>query len=318
MKDIRRILGLDFQLSKLSAKDLPVYVTAGREFYRLSYAGCRFILIRLPSNEKFGVIALRKQAELVSGKYKIPVAFEFEQISRAQRDSLLNKEIPFISGSEQIYLPFLGIVLSERFKNQRIINSEKMMPVTQALFLYMLYNRKQKSIIKKDAAREIGVTQMSITRASEQLEKMGLITQEIRSKETHMSLACEGRKAFEKAYPYMINPVQRTILTPMKKVYEAYPLSGESALAERTLFSKPEIPVRAVYKKDIDPDGFPDIDIRWEPESDVVSIEIWKYDPGLFTKDGVADPVSLALCFDNNIDERIEDSIEKYLEGYQW
>ena len=38
----------------------------------------------------------------------------------------------------------------------------------------------------------------------------------------------------------------------------------------------------------------------------------------LFAKNGVVDPISLALCFEDNADERIEASIEEYLEDYQW
>jgi hypothetical protein len=38
----------------------------------------------------------------------------------------------------------------------------------------------------------------------------------------------------------------------------------------------------------------------------------------LFAKNGIVDPISLALCFENNADERIESSIEEYLEGYKW
>ena len=40
--------------------------------------------------------------------------------------------------------------------------------------------------MKKDAAAAIGVTRTSITRASEQLVAMGLISQEIQGKEYYM------------------------------------------------------------------------------------------------------------------------------------
>ena len=45
---------------------------------------------------------------------------------------------------------------------------------------------------------------------------------------------------------------------------------------------------------------------------------MWKYDPARFMKDGLVDPVSLAMSFEGNADERIEGAIEEYLEDYSW
>lgn len=318
MKNSRKILGVDFHVSKINVKDLPIYITSGREFYKLSFSGVSFVLVMLSSDEKFGVIAFEKQAKLISEEYGLPVAFEFENISRSQRDSLIDRSIPFIAGSEQLFLPFLGIFLSDRFIQQKTVSSQKMMPATQALFLYLLYNSKDGAINKKEAAKRIGITQMSITRASDQLTEMGLIAQETQGKETFMRVIGEGKQLFEKARPFMISPIQKMIITSAKKLYASYPLSGESALAERTMLTEPQIHVRAVYKKDIDADELSEVDIRWEPEKEVVCIELWKYDPCLFAKDGIVDPISLAMCFEDNEDERIEGMMKEYLEEYQW
>ena len=54
------------------------------------------------------------------------------------------------------------------------------------------------------------------------------------------------------------------------------------------------------------------------PEEKVIQLELWKYDPNLFAKDGIVDPVSLSMCFEENADERIEGSLEDYLEEYEW
>ena len=52
--------------------------------------------------------------------------------------------------------------------------------------------------------------------------------------------------------------------------------------------------------------------------SDGHQIIMRKYDPRLFEKGGIVDPVSLAMSFSENVDERIEASIEEYLGGYEW
>lgn len=60
------------------------------------------------------------------------------------------------------------------------------------------------------------------------------------------------------------------------------------------------------------------VDVKWNPETEAVNLEIWKYDPALFAQNGIIDPISLALCFENNADERIEASIEEYLDDFKW
>ena len=85
--------------------------------------------------------------------------------------------IPFVGDDKQMYLPFLGIAIHNSFRKKKEIKTEKMMPVTQSLFLYLIYECKNKKIMKKQAAEYLNVTKTSITRASEQLEKMGLICQ---------------------------------------------------------------------------------------------------------------------------------------------
>ncbi len=313
-----RLFGLDFRKEKLETKGLPLYLTAGRDFFKLSYAGQQFALVRVYDDERFGVIALEKQAAQLTEKFGMLVAFEFPSVTKSQRDSLTERNIPFIAGSDQVYLPFLGIALCNHFTLAKSVKAEKMMPVTQTLFLWLLYQCGEKMVMKKDAAEKIGVTRTSLTRASEQLASMGLISQRKAGKEILMKAEGSGIELYRKAKPFLINPVQRTITVQNNGKYDDYPLSGESALAKNTMLNDPRIPVRAVWKASIHADMIRELDIRWEPDADPVKLELWKYDPALFAKGGAVDPVSAAMSFENNADERIEGAIEEYLEGYSW
>ena len=316
--DSLKLFGLTFQAETLETKSLPLYLTAGRTFQRLSFAGQSFVLVSIHADERFGVVAFEKQAAQLADKYGMPVAFEFKNISRTQRDSLIERNIPFMAGSDQLYLPFLGIALSDHFTRPKSIKAEKMMPVTQSLLLWLLYHGHEKPVMKKDAAEAIGVTRTSLTRASEQLAAMGLISQEKSGKEILIKAEYAGIDLYRKAKPFLINPVQKIITVQNDRKYDQYPLSGESALSERTLLNPPAIPVRSVWKAAIDSDAIPEVDIRWEPKTEPIKLELWKYDPALFSKGGTADPVSVAASFENNVDERIEGAIEEYLEGYAW
>ncbi len=315
---LKKIFGIDFNITEIKVKDLPVYITARRSFFKMSHSEIDFILVQVSEKERFGVLAFEKQARIIADRYGIPVAFGFGNMSRSQRDSLLEKNIPFISESGQLYLPFLGMALRDRFTHPKEVKKEKMMPITQALFLYLLYYGNGKPILKKDAAEALGVTRTSMTRASEQLDAMDLIIQETHGKECHMRIKEKGRDAFEKAKPYLINPVQQTVTIKSQKQYEKYPLSGESALAKQTMLGAPNVPVLAAFKSRINIEKIQDIDIRWNTDGNVLRLELWKYNPSLYVKKGVVDPISLYMCFENNIDERIEGAIEEYLGDYKW
>ena len=241
--EYQKLFGLDFEKKELNVNNLPIYLTARRSFFRLSYNNMEFILVCLPKDEKYGVIAFEKQEKLISEKYGIPVAFGFQNLSKLQRDGLIAKNIPFISDSGQLYLPFLGIALRNQFAHMKKIKAEKMMPATQALFLYLLYRHTNIPVMKKDAAEAIAVTRTSLTRASEQLEEMGLISQKKLGKEYLMQTEGTGIDLYRKAKPYLINPVHSvvTVEDDMTKYFN-YPIAGESALAEITMLNRPAMP----------------------------------------------------------------------------
>ena len=288
----KNIFGLNFQAEEINTKGLPVFMTAQRSFFRMSYKEIDFLCVQLSKEERFGIVALEKQLSFLSNKYGIPVVFGFSAVTKLQRDNT--------------------------FKKKKETRRDKMMPVTQLLFLYMLYKSKGQAVMKKDAAAAIGVTRTSITRASEQLVAMGLISQEIQGKEYYMRTEMSDFVLYKKAKPYLINPIQRILITEADYRYSEYVYSGESALSKVTMLNEPKIPVRAVYKADFDVDGVKEIDPKWITEEKPLFLELWKYNPAMFANDGIVDPVSLSNCFDGNADERIEGAVEEYLEGWIW
>ena len=312
------LFGLKFRVEEIIIEDLPLYLTARRTFYRLSYQDINALLVKVSPNEKFGAAALEKQTVVFSEKFNMPTAFWFENVTKVQRDSLTSRNIPFISGSEQIYLPFLGMALSNRFCQQKIVNTNKMMPATQMLFLYMLYKSNGKPVLKMNAAEAVGITKTSVTRASRQLEAMELIAEEVRGKEHYMITNEMGLQLYGKAKPHLINPIQKIITIHNTGEYDNCPLSGESALAKQTMLGNPQIITRAIDKSVVSLEDITEIDIRWTQDKSLLNLELWKYNPVLFMKNGVVDPISLSLTFENNADERIEEAIEEYLEKYEW
>ena len=314
---LKNAFGINCHLEKIKLKGLPLYMVSGRVFYSAVMGDASFLIVKLSDREKFGVVAFKKQLSQYMEKTGLNVAFCFDDITRVQRDALIAKEIPFISLPDQIFLPFLGVMLSNNLKRKMIVSTDKMMPATQCLFLYLLYQSGNDFFIKKQAADDLGLTKMSITRASEQLKQMDLIREERVGKEIRMVPNYKGRELFEVAKDYLINPVQKIVHTKITKE-EGLFIAGETMLSRHSMLAAPSEDVYAVVKGSDIVSGFEEIDTRWQDDIRTSRVELWKYDPGLFANNGEVDPVSLAMSLSDNADERVEGELQSFLEEYKW
>lgn len=315
---LKSLFGMECKVSQIQLKGLPIYLIAGRKLAQVCTEDITFLLVFLSEKDKFGAVALAKQIVLYQQNSGLDVAFYFERLTKVQRDALIKHRIPFFSVPDQIYLPFLGIAIKNNFKKNHIVSVDKMMPVTQSLFLYLLYNQEYDYILKKQAAEKLGLTRTSITRASEQLKQMGLITELNCGKEVHMSTPFCGLELFEKAKPYLINPIQKRICISEKDKPENILVAGESALSMGSMLGAPREITYAIYKKEDIIKSWSEIDPKWQTDEPVCYVELWKYDPVVFARNGSVDPVSLAMSLRDDEDERVQGELQTYLEEYKW
>ena len=314
---LKNAFGINCHLEQIKIKGLPLYMTSGRIFYSAVMGEASFIFVTLFEKEKFGVVALKKQLCQYMEKTGLNVAFCFNKLTRVQRDALISKEIPFVSLPDQIYMPFLGVILSNNIKKKIMVATDKMMPATQCLFLYLLYHGENDFFIKKLVAEDLGLTKTSITRASEQLKQMKLIREEQSGKEIRMIPLFRGYELFEAAKDYLISPIQKSIHVEITKK-EGLFIAGETMLSRHSMLVAPGEDTYAVFKGNEIVNEFEEIDIRWQDNEKASRIELWKYNPGLFAIDGEVDPVSLAMSLSNNADERVEGELQSFLEEYKW
>lgn len=317
-QSIKSTFGIDCKIEKTKIKGLALYMTARREFYMVTMEGFSFLLVKVQSDDRFGAIALEKQASKIKETVNYEVAFGFDKLTKLQRTALIERHIPFISDADQIYLPFLGIALRNNLKEKVEVSKEKMMPATQALFLYLLYNCHQEYVLKKQAAEELRLTRTSITRASEQLKAMGLITEEVCGKELRMRTTATGFELYQAAKPYIITPVQKKIYVKKVDIGDDFLLAGESALSNVSMLGEPRYATYAIYKGNELVKNLKPVDIQWQENEAVIQIELWKYDPSLFAKNGIVDPVSMAVSLADNVDERVQGELQSCLEDYKW
>ena len=242
-----------------------------------------------------------------------PVAYEVALNSVSMRNALVKSGVPFVDLPGNVFLPFMGIVLQDVYRKQ-LVKTDKMMPATQMVFLELLYMNDEESVLKSEVAIKLNLTKTSITRATAQLEEMGLIRQMKSGTEISIKRNCSRKEYYENAKGYLINPVQK-VITIMRYEATFESLSaGETALSQESELNPPRIEERAIYKGEEVVDQLEIVDARSEDPDDCLKVQLWKYNPSYFAREGCVDPVSLACTFKGNEDERIEMSIEKLLE----
>lgn len=60
-----------------------------------------------------------------------------------------------------------------------------------------------------------------------------------------------------------------------------------------------------------------EVNIKWQENIDTIMVELWKYDPLLFVKNGKVDPVSMAMSLSDTDDERVHGELARYMEEYK-
>ena len=296
---------------------LPRYLTQGRLFYVAEYEQFSFMIIEVKESPKDSRVAASELKKYQSefGKY---VAFCFPEMTRPQRNAYIKHNIPFIFSPVQVYLPFLGIILSEYFPKIQKINAEKMTVITQQVFLFLIYHIK-KQYAKSDLAKGIGTTPASVTRATEQLKTMGLIDEWKQGKNVYICRSFDGLELFEKAQNYLQNPIKELKYIQVSNIKNRFPAAGITALSALSMLNPPEVQVRACYYKDPYYDYLQEVnEPHWQDPKSICLLEAWKYNPNLFAFHGKVDPVSLYCTLTDEKDVRVRNELENILEEYKW
>ena len=312
-KQLEQYFGCEVKIREYKNKlSLPIFMTM-RDIAMVEIYGVNFAIVDVMKEAELSVAAMKKQKEKYEEALQCPVAYKVVLNSVSMRNALVKNGVSFVDLPGNVFLPFMGIVLQDVYKKQ-LVKADKMMPATQMVFLELLYMNDEESALKSEVANKLNLTKTSITRATAQLEEMGLIEQIKSGTEISVKRNCSRKEYYENAKAYLINPVQKVItIMRYEATFESFG-AGESALSQVSELNPPRIEECAIYKGEEIIDQLEIVDARYEDWDDCLNVQLWKYNPSYFARDGRVDPVSLACTFKGNEDERIEMCIEELLE----
>jgi len=306
---IEKILGLKVSQHPWEVMgQMPYYILDRYDIQRATI-GAVDAMFLFPKAELEHIAALQKHIDRIQKEAHLPIAVVLPEISRYRRNALIEAKIAFVVPGKQLYLPFMGMFLQERF-DQENIKLEKLQPATQVLFFYYLY-RNEKELYISQAVKDLGYSAMTISRAAKQLVQTGYFTESKEGVQKILTAALERRELFEKMRPALINPVRRRTSVKKADITDAYILAGDTAIAKLTMINDSMFRCYAVAGKQ----AIAELPYAMHAETDVM-VEQWKYDPKLLSRNGMVDPLSLVMSFEDEEDERIQGAIEEMLDRF--
>jgi len=300
-------------------KKLPLFLVNAYTFFEISLLNNPCLIMMAKNNVDLTPNTIQKHWELITKKWNAACIYASDTISSYNRKRLIQHHIPFIIPNNQIYIPDFGLDLREHFKQQRI-HKELFSPATQTVIISTLLKEKNERLIPSALATTLGYSPMTMTRVFNELETAGIGQLIKKGKERWWVFEDAKKDLWEQTNDMLRSPTRSRAsmkLWPGGKMLQM-PLAGISALAEMTMINSPPLPVYAIdveeYRQTNIPKGFQHSPVD---EADF-ELEIWNYNPILFSKDGKVDPFSLYLSLRETTDERIEMALEELMEKIQW
>jgi len=298
---------------------LPFFLQDGYRFFAMRLLGIPLLLMEDRQKEGRPPAMIRKHMAHVLAQWDGEVVYVCERVTAYNRKRLIEHKVPFVVPGNQMYLPMLGVDFRERFRKQRVTPA-RVSPATQALLIHVLLHGVVGGEDMPSAmARRLGYTPMTMTRAYDELESAGLVEVFREARHRRMRLAGSAGDVWVKSRELLRSPVRRRVYTESLPVIKSAPCAGLAALARYSSLAAPATPVVAIGRKEWrlwkQRHAVPELSAQ---DPDAVEIEVWCYDPALFARDAVIDPLSLYLSLRDTQDARVEMARDEMMEGLTW
>lgn len=295
---------------------LPVFLRNNYNFYEMTVLEVPCILMEL-ADEMPGVETLQKHIKRVETVTNRQVVLFYKEISRYRRKSLIKNRIPFVVDDGQMYLPFLALDLKKAAEHVK--NEVKHFTVSgQTAYLYFLYH-KNEVVNMTEFAEKMGCTNMTASRALNELYHANLITYEVggktgRSKEYKR---IPDPEYFHKGRRYLRSPVKKVVFLKTEPLGAL--TAGLDALAELSMINPSGHPVRAMGREQFNTQKIEVVKNKDViKDTQLVELQIWDYDPTQFSHKKHVDLLSLYASLKEENDERIEHALEEVLQAEPW
>lgn len=292
---------------------LPLAFKGRYYFFDIETNGMHWVAIKPKSDA--GLVTLRKDRAKVQAAAGLNCAIFMDSTTCYIKEKLIEEGIPFVLADKQVYLPFIGFLLSS--SGERDIAPVQLISyLTQKLILTAIYEKWDKVTVSEAAVR-LGVTKTSVTRCFDEIEYLSIDILDAKGKSRAITVSEDRKQLWEKLQSVLRNPVISRYELREDLLFDKK--AGITALCEYSLLSDNDYPTYAITKKEISETGIKKMKrvCRGE-EIGCVVLELGYFIN--FDNKKIEDPLSvvLSLSDEEKQDERVCISVDEMLEGYVW
>ncbi len=307
MEYIKEVLGV--KVIRKQWKDerkLPYFLTDKYIFEHVTLDECNCIFV-IPKGTLDTVNTIKKHIIAINKVCDYNIVIELDKITRQKRKSFIESKIPFVVTDKQLYLPFMGAYLREKFDGEK--PKESLLPSAQMLLFMFIYGKCEPLYLSK-AVERLHLTPMSVSRSANQLIELNLLSAKMHNRSKILYCETTAKELFKKAKCYFTNPVRKTVYIDKHQVSDKMFMSGLSALSKQTMLNLPQTETYGTNEA-VKEFNYSSVLIDTDKQC---TLEFWKYDGALLSQNNQADILSLAVIFDKSGDERTQMEIHRLLE----
>jgi predicted transcriptional regulator len=296
--------------------NLSVFLRNNYNFYEAVILGTRCVLLEV-LDEMPNIDQIQKHIKQIEKLTDNQMVLLYKDITRYRRKSLIENKIAFVIEDGQMFLPFLGLDLK---KVQEHVEKEVKGFTTpaQIAYLYFLYH-KEDVLNTTEFANKMGFNKMTASRALNDLYQANLIIYDIGGKtgRSKQYKRIQDPGYFMNGREYLKTPVKKTIYTKSKPLGAL--VAGFDALAELSMINPSDHPIMAIDRNQLNKERIEIVKNKdLIKDTHLVELQLWDYDPKMFSNKNHVDVLSLYASLKDETDERVEQALEEVLRGELW
>lgn len=312
---IKDVLGITLNLNPYRATNgLPRIIG---DTYHLSIAefdARKILFMCQKAGNEFSPLAICKHTQIVQTKHpNMWVVYAVDEMLAYQRQRLIGYKIPFIVPQKQLYLPFMGAVLTEQ-SNRKVKNYAKLGRVAQEIILAVLNHRLVLPLTIANVAEYFSISLMTGTVAFDELENFDLAKRISSGRGKMLVFNDRGFALWREALPLLENPVRQIIGVEAIPKHTKFTVAGETLLSKSSMLNEPPQREYAMAIKEYR--KLPPLTMVPKIAAPII-IQLWHYSP-TFPHEKTMDVLKLFLSFKNETDERIQIELEKLIKDFKW
>ena len=294
---------------------LPLFLAGAFDFYLVELLDMHALFLK-PS-EFYSLKKMEKWAEMITERSGYNTVFILSDASPYLIKKMIAEKDAFVVPDKEISLPFLAMQIKK--DRPHISRSfQKFVPLTQLVFLYMLYSEKD-TFSQSDIVNALHISPMSAVRGMNDLQTLGLLSFDIGGKTGRKKIYRRQSQDtfYQTGKPYLTDPVKDVIYISHGPDHSKLVKCGLTALAQQTMLGEPTQKTYAIYNKYRSELDKYQVSKEQADMENLPMIQLMKYDISLLAKNGYIDPVSLILSLKEN-DERIEMAVDELMKEKPW